>query len=470
MWDKIVIFVTVGYFSLGRSFAYLGVAKAKLFIGEIVLGLFVLTKPRVALGILTTSLLQKSPLNGLALTLYVFVAFGAIQAARGLAAGAGLEVMKYFVFNYYAFYVFLGLWVAARNPQLLPRVLRILAWVNGVYGIAYLIFLKSVPIAMPGAPVALFGAPNGSAVAILGLLCFERSLVKVWPLLLLNVVVLLGMSVRAEWLGLTLATVIWGLLTGKGHRIIAIAVAGAAVVGLIELADIKIGGRMQIDTNKIISRVIAPINPEIAAEFSPHAAEDGGTLKWRKAWWDEIWISVHQEPERELFGYGYGFDLFSLAPPSVRAGQATDIRTPHNVFYYALGYTGWVGVAIFGLFMLALLQLQWAAFRISGQAFGIAWWVASLAIAFFSNFFETPFQSIPFYLLMGMSMAPVFQTTPAFAVGRGGGPGLILAHGGQARHRPFQANTALLAKLMPKKGGSGGAAKASTPANQGTRP
>ena len=69
-----------------RSFAYLGVPP--LFIGEIVLGAFLLLKPRVALGTWAASLLRPSPLNGLGLALLVFVALrrlaGRARRARWL--------------------------------------------------------------------------------------------------------------------------------------------------------------------------------------------------------------------------------------------------------------------------------------------------------------------------------------------------------------------------------------------------
>jgi hypothetical protein len=411
MWSGLVTFVTVGYFSLARTFAYIGIAPAKLFIGELALGMFLVAKPRVALGMWITALMRPSPINLFALTQYLFVMLGIVQALRGVFEGAGVDVVKYFVFNYYTFYVYLGLWVAVRDPSLLPRILHIVAWINGAYGLAYLIVLKSIPLTMFGAPnVSLFGQPNGSAVAILGLLCFERNLSRVWYLLVVNIIVLLGMSVRAEWLGLGLATLVWGLLTGKAGRVLLMGVAAIGVVGLVELADLDIAGRGKIDTGLIISRAIAPFDRDLAAEFSPYAAEDGGTLEWRMSWWRQIWASAQSEAVLELFGHGYGFDLFSLAPPSVRAGQEHEnVRTPHNVFYFALGYTGWIGVILFGSLQLAILRTEWIAYRISGQPFGMMWWIAGMCIAFFSNFFETPFQSIPFYLIMGMSMAPLFR-------------------------------------------------------------
>ena len=102
----------------------------------------------------------------------------------------------------------------------------------------------------------------------------------------------------------------------------------------------------------------------------------------------------------EAFGHGYGFDLFVLAPDDVRAGQAEEIRTPHSVFYYALGYTGWVGVALFAVLQFAILRLLWRSFRLTGQPAGVVCWVMGMAMACFEAGFETPYKAIPFYLLM----------------------------------------------------------------------
>ena len=90
-------------------------------------------------------------------------------------------------------------------------------------------------------------------------------------------------------------------------------------------------------------------------------------------------------------------------------GQAEEVRTPHNGFYYALGYTGWVGVVLFGLLQFAILRLLWQAFRCCGAVIGLAWWAMGFTVGLFGNFFETPFGAIPFYLLLGMSMAPALH-------------------------------------------------------------
>jgi hypothetical protein len=106
----------------------------------------------------------------------------------------------------------------------------------------------------------------------------------------------------------------------------------------------------------------------------------------------------------KAFGHGYGFDLMELAPEEIR--QGSDVRTPHSVFFYALGYTGWVGVALFSLLQLAIVRLLWRSYRVDGQAAGVVFWVMGMGMAFFQASFETPYKAIPFYLLMGMSIAP----------------------------------------------------------------
>ena len=71
------------------------------------------------------------------------------------------------------------------------------------------------------------------------------------------------------------------------------------------------------------------------------------------------------------------FPLVSLAPAGgERLGEA--IRTPHSVFYYALGYTGWVGVVLFGVLQFAIVRLLWRSYRLTGQAAGLAWWVMGM--------------------------------------------------------------------------------------------
>ena len=406
VWPKVVGFLLIGYLALGRSFAYLGVPP--LFIGELVLASFLLLKPRVLLGTWTASILRPSPLNEFGLAMLVFMAYGLWQLGRGILGGSSVTfTLKFFVFNYYTLYIFLGLWIALHAPGFLPRAVRLLGWINGIYGLVYILALRYVDTLIPGSNVPLFSPPAGQVIVVLGLLCFERNLRAVWPILLLNIVVTLVWQVRAEWLGLGLGIIAWGFLTGRLGRVTALGVAGLALIGLIELAGINLPGRngeaMSLAEN--LARIIAPIDLELAKQFSPNAAYHAGTAEWRELWWEQIWISAHSTPMLEAFGHGYGFDLFGLAPPEVRAGQG-ELRTPHNLFFFCLGYMGWVGVVLVAWLQVTIIRLLWRSYALAGDPSGLVFWVMAMARAFFEEGFETPFKAIPFYLLWGMAMAP----------------------------------------------------------------
>jgi hypothetical protein len=416
IWPRIVGFVLLGYLCAKRSFAYLGVPP--LFIGEIALGAFLILKPRVVLGTWTASLLRTTPLSEFGLALLVFMLYGVWQVARGVLNGyTFVYTMKFFVFNYYTIYLFFAIWIALRVPDFLPKLLRVIAWANGIYGLLFLLVLRHVPIHMPGYgtnDVPLFSPPSGQEVALVGLLCFERNLRAVWFVMLLNVVIVLAWQVRSGWLALALGALTWGILTGRPGRVVAIGMAGLAVLGMMELADIRLPGRnfkAEVSLSENLARIVAPVSLEFAKQLSPNAEKHAATAEWRTLWWAEIWRSVNADPMRQAFGHGYGFNLFGLAPDSVRGGQEDwDVRTPHSAFYYALGYTGWVGVILFGLLQFAILRLAWRAYRVSGQPAGVVFWVMGMARACFEGGFEVPYAAIPFYLLVGLSIAPGLQS------------------------------------------------------------
>jgi O-Antigen ligase len=409
-WRRLTGLLLAGYLTFGRSFAYLGIPP--LFIGEIALGAFLVLKPRVALGTWVASLLRPSPLNSLGLALLAFVAYGSWQVGRGVLGGyPAVSTLKYFTFNYYTLFLFMGIWVGLQAPDLLPKLVRVIAWVNGVYGLLYIVALRNVEIYLPGfgaQDVPLFSPPAGQVVIILGLLCFERDLRAVWFVLLLNVVVTLAWQVRSEWAGLALAILTWGLLTGRLGRVAAMGMAGLAVLGMLALADIRMPGRNgEVSLSESLARVVAPINLELAKELSPKAKRHAGTADWRELWWAGIWRSVHSSPMLEAVGHGYGFPLVSLAPAGGEYKEST--RTPHSVFYYALGLTGWVGVVLFGALQFAILRLLWRSYRLTGQAAGLAWWVLWMVRFSFEEGLETPMKAIPFYLMIGICMAPALQ-------------------------------------------------------------
>jgi O-antigen ligase len=146
-----------------------------------------------------------------------------------------------------------------------------------------------------------------------------------------------------------------------------------------------------------------------AAGFT-RAESQEATFVWRTVWWLAIWDSVHEDLRRTIWGYGYGFPLGDLVP--YLEGQF--IRTPHNEFLYALGYTGWVGVALFFLFEGEILRLLWKVNRATGEPFGVAYWATMMTFGMFFPLGETPYGAIPFYLITGWVVAPIaFGEQPA---------------------------------------------------------
>jgi hypothetical protein len=228
---------------------------------------------------------------------------------------------------------------------------------------------------------------------------------------MLNILVTLAWQVRAEWLGLVLGLLAWGLLTGRLHRVVVIGMAVLTVLGMIDFLGINLVSRTggAVSLSETLGRFIAPINLELAKAIEPTAARHVGTAEWRELWWKQIWISAHSTPMLEAFGHGYGFDLFGLAPAEVRSGQEDwDVRTPHSVFYYALGYTGWVGVMLFSLLQFTILRLLWRSFRVTRQPAGLVFWVLEMGMAF----------------LVGMAIAPALQQTGTSAARAGRAPTL----------------------------------------------
>jgi len=414
LWGVLAAFLVIGYLVATRSFAYLGLPP--LFISEICLFAFLLLKSRASISVWMSGLVRTTELSGLSVAIYVLLIFGVFELVRGifLLGLPPLTAAQNLVLNYYPFYIFLGLYAANGRPDRLPRIIRILAWVNGVYGIAYIAVLNRIEVLVPNSDVPLFGQPAGSAVAIIGLLCFER---RIWTIsipLILNAAVLLGVQVRAEWLGLALGLIIWMVVTKQVRRVAigAMTIAALLVVGYI--GDIAIpspvsrGGAAGsvISARDIIGRAIAPFDEGLASRYTETADLYAGTAEFRTVWWGAIWSSVHADPVTTLIGHGYGYPLARLVPS---LSDRTDIRTPHNVLFYALGYGGWLGVFVLVFFQGALLALLWRASKTSGQPFGMILLTMSLGVALFSNFFETPLGAIPLYVLLGMSLAPALE-------------------------------------------------------------
>ncbi len=418
-WSRIVPILIVGYCLLGRSFAYLGIPPWHIFIGEIILAAFLVAGPRTVRGAWLGVARRVTQLRRLIKFFLILLAFGVLQVLHGIGMGyPPLTALRDLAFNYYPVFFLLGLWAGIRDPNLPPRLFRLLAWFNGVYGVIYIVFLNRLSWSFPGVSeqvgaVPIFGTPEFSFVVLLGLLAYEPNLRKVWHLMVLNAFVLLGMQVRAEWVGLAAGFLLWGLLTKRLKRIFAGSAVIVLLLAVMALINFRLPGPLlrggEISARDLVGRALAPLDPDLAAEYNSSYMRFMSTALWRTVWWAAIWESVNQSRETSLFGFGYGYPLGDLVPYL----EGEFIQTPHSVFFYALGYTGWIGVFLFALLQGELGHLLWLAYRTTHNPGGIVLWAAMLVCALFSPFFEAPYAAIPFYLLCGLFTGPLVLRGPS---------------------------------------------------------
>jgi hypothetical protein len=406
-WTIATVGVVAGYMVFQRAFAYLGVPGTPIFISEILLLAFVVLHPEASLQRFTGALMRPNVLGPFAWAVFASIAYGLILVARGVAEDYPLRVtFQEIVFNVYPLYVFLGLWVAQKEPRLLERFMLDVAWLNGIYGIAYIVVLNNVPITMPGTDIQLFRPPLGHVAILLALLAFPTRGWRTWVPMLLNLVVLLGVQSRASYAGFAAGLLAWAWMSKRLGRTAAIAALVGVLFVAAWVADFRLPlarGASELSARNVAAAVIAPFDEQAAAEYSTDARNFSGTVEWRTAWWRGIWSTTHADPVRTFIGAGYGFELTSAATLN---SSEEDLRTPHNWFMYALGYGGWFGVLIFSLVLLTAGVLLWRSDRLTGAAFGVPFLVASTIIATFSNFYETPYAAIPVWITVGMAIAP----------------------------------------------------------------
>ena len=356
----------------------------------------------------------KESLRNLRTVLWIWNSSG---PSRDLDGNPPLVALRDFAFNYYPIYFFLGLLAGVARPDLLPRLIRCFAWFNGIYGVLFLLYLNRVSWFIPGigdetTPIPIFGQPIYSFVALLGLLAYEKNLWRVSHLLFLNAFVMLGMQIRTEWLAFGIGVLVWGVITKQGKRLLHAGVIGAALLGMMYVTDFKLPspeGRAEgdISVRQLADRGMAvfraDLSDESAAAGVGEADSQEATFVWRTVWWLAIWNSALEDGHAAVLGHGYGFPLGDLVP--YLAGQF--IRTPHNEFFFALGYTGWIGVALFFAFEVGILRLLWKVNRTTGEPFGVPFWVAMMAYGMFFPLGESPYGAIPFYLITGWIAARI---------------------------------------------------------------
>lgn len=418
-WEQTAVLLVLGNILFNRTFSYIGIPPLKIFIGEAVLFAFLVRRQREGVDAWAEGLARNGPTHDCAWAMLLFILYGLFETFRGFALGySATTALENFAFNYYALFLLLGWWVGRSNPNLLRKLTVRLAWLNGLYGFAYILYLGHLPFFLPATeePVTLFGQPWGAALSILGLFCFEKDLIKVAVPLALNAFVLLAMQVRAEWIGFMVGLMFYAFLTKQVQRVM----TGIAIVSVLlavgYIADVRLPGALShggiVSTREIVARAVAPFDEDKALTMTNNARSYEATAAWRTTWWRAIWESVHQDAETAAIGHGYGYHIVDLVP--YLKGRYW-LRTPHSIFFYALGYTGWIGVILLFLLEAAMVRVLWRAFLITGQPYGLVAWSVITAWIFFDSAFESPFRGIPFFLLTGIAMGPALIRQKQFA-------------------------------------------------------
>jgi hypothetical protein len=162
-----------------------------------------------------------------------------------------------------------------------------------------------------------------------------------------------------------------------------------------------------VSPNEVVARALAPFDKDLAGSLSDSSDDFAGTAEWRQQWWSDIWDSTLEDTETAAFGHGYGFPLYSLTWFLREAEEP--IRTPHSAFFYVLGFAGWFGVGIFAAFHVAVAAALWRVYRRTANTFGLMLWAMATASSMFGNFFETPYNAAPYWLLVGLALTPLVR-------------------------------------------------------------
>jgi hypothetical protein len=409
---RLALFFLIGYLVSGRAFSQIGIPSLNIYLGELLLVVsFALPATRATFLSALHGLFAPFRLHVLLWAMVVFLGYGLFELARAVFFGQNLlQSLKISAFNYQILFILVGIALGALYPGSLYTLTRILPIVNVVYQLIFNVLFSGANIHLPlsGAEDSSWGMATIAVIALM--LCYEERPIRNHRALLLcaNVFFLLYQQVRGDWLAVLVAVALWAVLTRRLRGLIAMTALGVLLMLVLSAARVNLGASSErggnVTLSGVVARAIAPFDSALAEQLSPDLADSfAGTAEWRTTWWHGIWRGVNEEESRQLAGFGYDYKLADLFPGMDQA----NVRTPHSVFFFSLGYGGWLGVAAFATLEAALAAFLWRLYRISGNPFGLMLLTMALCTGLFGNFFETPYNAIPYYTMIGLALAPI---------------------------------------------------------------
>ncbi len=383
----------IGFF--GKYFLFVGVP----------LSLVAFLDRRVVLDPTFNAITRRSRLSAFSWALILSTMYGVAQAVRGVMLGYDSRtVLEILVYNFCPWFIFLGIRTGITRPAFLRQYITFLAWFGAILTPLYFIALRHVHLTIGDEDLI---QPGTGSLVLIGLFCFYRNLGRFWFPILVCSFQTIATQIRADWLGLALVLLVWGVATKRLRQVLSIAAVMFVLIVVGFIADVRLPGVPgrggEISARETIGRAISGIDPELAQEYSSNSQTYAGTIQWREKWWRAIREEVSEHTSTLLLGMGYGYPISNLVPYL----KGKDIRSPHSIFYFNLAYGGLLGFALFAFLQLSFLSLLWTTYRETGQIFGFLTLLYLLVGAFFGNFFEAPQSSIPMYLMLGMCVGPL---------------------------------------------------------------
>jgi hypothetical protein len=395
--------VIVGYLAFGRAFAHIGVAPA--YPAELFLVASIFVGGGAALQLYLSELARGALV---AVTMTAFLAWGLVEVARGIVGQyTFIESMRGLATHYYPLLFFVGWQLASRTDP--AWFVAMLKRVSGLVTASGILVAALSHFAGGFQTLSLLLSPPAMpSYTAVGLLAFGPSLGALfYPLFGGNLVALLLNPGRASWVSLIVGIGIVLLTAGRPairRLLIMLGLLAVLLVTIGPLMPVAHGRGGDLSPRWIAARLVTLADPDLAEQM---IAEDGstsdvsdirsisGTKEWRKRFWQATFDSLDAE-NLWLIGHGYGFSLGTLI-------HDEEVHTPHNFGVYLLGYTGYIGAALYVGLVLAFFTAIHALDRGPFRSFLFAQLAATLIVAAFGNALETPFLAVPFYLVMGLA-------------------------------------------------------------------
>lgn len=180
----------------------------------------------------------------------------------------------------------------------------------------------------------------------------------------------------------------------------------AEVVSVPESLQQKMANRST--TQK--SRVASVVGDEFEGPSLLHGEDLSGQgfMSWRLYLWRQAWNDIVEKP---LWGWGFGPKVVKTLPGGKVLTEENFISGPHNAYITVIFRLGFPLFVIFIAVPLCFLCRALSARQRmdATQALALAVIGFSYFNAFFSLGFESPQNSVPAYVLMGLLLAPLWQ-------------------------------------------------------------